>query len=98
MTCRTCALLAYPKVVDLLSSLWCCRSGAGTSRWLEKAVLVSSLDEDDGEEVFPMDMSAIPKGRFHWVPTEFSKVALSRHFGQAQDSPSSFFHTSDLFR
>ena len=46
-------------------------------------MLASSLDEDDGEEVFPMDMSAISKGCFHWVPTEFSNIALSRHFGQA---------------
>ena len=94
MTCRTCALLAYPKVVDLLSSLWCCRSGAGTSRWLEKAVLVSSLDEDDGDDVLLMDMSAIPKDHFQWVPVKFSKVALSRYFGQARDSPTPFFLTN----
>ena len=65
MTCRTSPLLAYPKVVDLFSSLWCCRSGVGPSCWPEKAVLVSSLDEDDGNDVLPMDMSAIPKDHFH---------------------------------
>jgi len=73
-------------------------SGAGPSRWLEKAMQASSLNEDDGEEVFPIDMSAIPTGRYHWVSAEISNVALSRHFGQARDSPTSFFHTSDQFR
>jgi hypothetical protein len=37
----------------------------GPSRWLDKAILASSSDEDDGDDVFPMDMSAIPKERFH---------------------------------
>ena len=61
-------------------------------------MLASSLDEDDDEKVFLMDMSAIPKGCYRWVPAEFSKVALSRHFGQAKDSPTPFFHTNDKFR
>jgi hypothetical protein len=51
--------VAYIYLVRLLQ-VW-----AGPSRWSEKAVLASSSDEDDDEEVFPKDMSTIPKGRFH---------------------------------
>ena len=84
-------------MADPWALLWHCRFGAASSHWPEKAVLASSSDEDDGKQVFPMDMLAIPKGRYRWVPAEFSKVALSRHFGQAKDSPTPFFHTSDQF-
>ena len=45
-----------------------------------------------------MDMLAVPAVHYHWVPEEFSKVCLSRHFGQARDSPSSYFHTGSQFR
>ena len=86
-------LFVHSKGVNPLSFLWCCRSGAGSNRWPEKAVLVSSLDKDDGDDVLPMDMSAIPKERFRWVPAEFSKMALSSHFGQARDSSTPFFFT-----
>ena len=57
-------LFVHSKGVNPLSFLWCCRSGVGPSCWPEKAVLVSSLDEDDGNDVLPMDMSAIPKDHF----------------------------------
>ena len=73
--------------------MWYRRSGAGPSHRPEKAVLASCLDEDDGDDVFLMDTSAIPKERFRWVLTEFSKMALSRHFGQARDSSTPFFFT-----
>ena len=43
----------------------CCMSGVGSSRWPEKAVLVSSSDEDDSDDVFLMDASTIPKESFH---------------------------------
>ena len=48
----------------------------GSNRWPEKVVLVSSLDEDDDNDVFSMDTSTVPKEGFHWVPIEFSKVAF----------------------
>ena len=89
-------MLAYPKVVDLSSSWWCCRSGVSSNHWPEKAVLVSSSDEDDGNDVLPIDMSAIPKDHFCWVPAEFNKVALSKHFGQARDSPSFLLHDYEV--
>ena len=59
---------------------------------------MSSSNEDDGEDFFPMDMSAIPKECFRWVPAEFSKMALSRHFQQARDSPTPFFETFSQYR
>ena len=40
-----------------------------------------------------MDTSAIPKERFCWVLAEFSKMALSEHFGQARDSLTPCFFT-----
>ena len=46
---------------------------------------------DDDNDVLPMDISVITKERFHWVLAEFSKMALSRHFGQARDSLTPFF-------
>lgn len=45
-----------------------------------------------------MDTSAVPIARYIWVPEEFSKLCLSRHFGQARDSLSLFFHASTQFR
>ena len=68
-------------MADPWALLWCSKFGAGSSRWPKKAVLASSSDENDGEEVFPMDMLAIPKGCYHWVLAEFNKAALSRNFG-----------------
>ena len=58
-------LFVHSKGVNPLSFLWCCRSGAGSNRWPEKAVLVSSSDEDDSDDVFLMDASTIPKESFH---------------------------------
>ena len=74
-----------------------CRFGAGSSYRPEKAILSSSLDESGGEDVFPMDMLAIPKEHFCWVPIEFSKTALSKHFGQVRDSPTPFFFTKGQY-
>ena len=37
----------------------------GPSRQPENIVLISSLDEDDGDDVLPMDMSAIPNEHFY---------------------------------
>jgi hypothetical protein len=54
---------------------------------------VPSSDESDDEWVIPMDMDVIPKGHYRWVACEFSKLALSRHFGSARDSLTPFFET-----
>ena len=51
--------------------------GAGSSNWVERVVLVPSLDECDDDRVFPMDMNVIPKDHFRCVAAEFSKLALS---------------------
>jgi len=50
-------------------------------------------DENDDEGVLPMDMDAISKDHYRWVAAEFSLSALSRHFGQARNSPTTFFET-----
>ena len=52
-----------------------------------------SSDENDDEEVFPMDMAAVLRDRYRWVVAKFSKSALSRHIRQARDSPTPFFET-----
>ena len=57
-----------------------------------------SSDENDDEEVFPMDMAAVLRDRYRWVVAEFSKSALSSHFGQARDSPTPFFETFNQYR
>ena len=90
-------LFIHSRVVNPLSFLWCCRSSAGSNRWPEKVVLVSSLDEDDDNDVFSMDTSAVPDESFRWVLIEFSKMALSRHFGQARDSLTPFFSTKGQY-
>ena len=69
----------------------------GPSRQPEKAVLISSSDKDYGDDVLLIVTSAIPKEHFHWVPTDFSKVALSEHFGQVRDSPTPFFFTKGQY-
>ena len=75
--CALVLLFVHSRVINPLSSLWCCRSSAGSSRWPEKVVLVSSSNEDDGEDVFPMDTSTVPNESFRWALIEFSKMALS---------------------
>jgi len=57
-----------------------------------------SSDENDNEGVFPMDMAAILRDRYRWVVAEFSMSALSRHFGQARDSPTPFFETFSQYK
>ena len=57
-----------------------------------------SSDENDDEGVFPMDMAAVLRDRYRWVVAEFSMSALSRHFGQARDSPTPFFETFSQYR
>ncbi|KAG0542208.1 hypothetical protein BDA96_02G083600 [Sorghum bicolor] len=79
------------------SSIMRGRFGAGSNRREEKRPRADSFGDDD-EGTQPMDMSAVPAVRYHWVPEEFCKVCLSRHFEQARDSPSSYFHTHSQFK
>jgi hypothetical protein len=65
---------------------------------VERTSRLPSSDESDDEGVLPMDMATIPRGHYHWVIAEFSKLALSRHFGQARNSLTPFFETSSQYR
>jgi len=55
-------------------------------------------DEGDDEGVLPMDMDAISKDHYRWVAAEFSLSALSRHFGKARNSLTTFFETLSQYR
>jgi len=65
---------------------------------VERASGLVVSDESDDDDTLPMDMAAIPRDRYHWVVAEFSKSALSKHFGQARDSPTPFFETFSQYR
>ena len=82
----------------ILDSFVWCRSGVGPSNWVERASRLVVLDESDDDGIFPMDMAAILRECYRWVVAEFSKSALSRHFGQARDSPTPFFKTFSQYR
>ena len=82
----------------ILDSFVWCRSDAGPSHWVERASGLVASDESDDDGIFPMDTAAIPRDRYRWVVAEFSKLALSRHFGQARDSLTPFFETFSQYR
>lgn len=68
---------------------------------LEAMSCDTPMEESESEEVFPMDLIAIPEERFGWTAAGFSRAALSRQFELVGDSPSPFFDTRvqyQLFR
>ena len=70
----------------------------GPSNWVERASRLVVLDESDDDGIFPVDMTIILRDLYRWVVAEFSKSALSRHFGQARDSLTPFFETFSQYR
>lgn len=75
-----------------------CRIGAIRRRRQEEANSRAGSSGDSSDEGTQlMAVSALPAFCYHCVPEEFSNVCLSRTFGQARDSPSSYFHTGSQF-
>ena len=68
-----------------------------SSLYMDKLLEAMSCDtlveEWESEETFPMDLIAIPKERFGWTTTGFSRAALSRQLELVGNSPSPFFHS-----